>query len=139
MEDFQVPASANSVSSDLFDIKLNPKKTSLKTQGATLQFECTYNGNEIGLLDPSKIVIKVEGTDKEYANDNTKSEAKMMMRGEKIKFKTTFHIPGRIADMQFANMIISWKAAFVETKAQKLEGKKVNFELDRGLTNGKNQ
>jgi len=138
MKDFQVPASANSVSSDLFDVKLNPKKTSLKTQGSVLQFECTYKGNEIGLLDPSKIVIKVEDTDKEYANDDAKSEAKMMKKGDKIKFKTSFHIPGRIADMQFSNMIISWKDAFVETKAQKLEAQKVNFELDRGLTNGKN-
>ena len=62
----------------------------------------------------------------------------MMKKGDKIKFKVTFHIPGRIADMQFANMTMSWKDAFIETKAQKLEGQKVNFELDPGLTNGKN-
>ncbi|MGB0888071.1 MAG: hypothetical protein ACPGSL_08115 [Vicingaceae bacterium] len=138
MDDFQVPASANSVSSDVFDVKLNPKKTSLKTQGSVLQFECTYNGNEIGILDPSKIVIKVEGTEKEYANDNAKSEARLMKNGDRIKFKTSFHIPGRIADMQFANMLISWKDAFIETKAIKLSGANVIFELDRGLTNGKN-
>jgi len=138
MEDFQVPASTNTVSSDLFDVKLNPKKTSLKTQGSVLQFECTYKGDEIGLLDASKIVIKVEGTEKEYANNDAKSDVKMMKRGDKIKFKTKFFIPGRIADMQFANMIISWKDAFVETKAKKLSGQKVNFEIDRGMTNGKN-
>ena len=61
-----------------------------------------------------------------------------MRKGDKIKFKTKFFIPGRIADMQFANMIISWKDAFVETKAKKLEGQKVDFILDPGLTNGKN-
>jgi hypothetical protein len=138
MEDFQVPASKNSISSDLFDVKLNPKKTSLKTQGSVLQFECTYKGNEIGLLDPSKIVIKVDGTDKEYANDNTKSEIIMMKKGDKVKFKASFHIPGRIADMQFANMTISWKDTFVETKVKKLDGAKVNFEIDPGMTNGKN-
>ena len=138
MEDFQVPANTNSVSSDLFDVKLNPKKTSLKTQGSVLQFECTYKGNEVGLLDPSRIVIKVEGTEKEYANNDSKSEIRMMKKGDKIKFKTKFFIPGRIADMQFANMIISWKDAFVETKTKKLEGKKVNFEIDPGMTNGKN-
>jgi len=139
MEDFQVPASKNSVSSGSFDVKLNPKKTYLKTQESVLLFEATYKGNEIGLVDPSKIVIKVNGTEKEYANDNAKSEIVMLKKGEKIKFKASFHIPGRIADMQFANMTLLWKDTFVETKAKKLKGQKVDFVLDPGLTNGKNK
>ena len=138
MEDFQVPASKNSISTDVF--KVNLKKSSLKTQEASLTFECIYMGNKIALVNPSKLVIKVDDTDKEYANDNKKSEPKLILKkGDKVKVKAVFHIPGRVADMQFANMTILWKDTFVETEAKKLEGKTVNFEIDRGMTAGKNE
>ena len=137
MEDFQVPASKNSISTDVF--KVNLKKSSLKTQEASLVFECIYTGNKIALVNPSKLVIKVDDTDKEYANDNKKSAPKLILKkGDKVKVKAVFHIPGRIADMQFANMTILWKDTFVETEAKKLDGKTVNFEIDRGMTAGKN-
>jgi len=137
MEDFQVPASKNAINHEVFSLKLI--KSSLKTQEATLQFECTYKGDKIGLVDPTKLVIKVDGTDKEYANDDKKGEPEMVRKGDEVKFKAIFHIPGRIADMQFANMTILWKDSFVETEEKKLEGKQVSFELDPGLTNGKNK
>ncbi len=137
MEDFQVPASKNSISSDAFKLVL--KKSSLRTQEAALVFECTYQGNKIAIVDPSQLVIKVDGTDKEYANDVKSSDPKLIFKkGEKIKVKAVFHIPGRIADMQFANMTISWKDTFVETEAKKLAGQQVSFEIDPGMTNGKN-
>lgn len=136
MENFQVPASKNSLSTDLFKVEL--KKSSLRTQEASLTFECTYLGKKIAIINPSKLVIKVDGTDKEYANDNKKGDSQLLKKGDKVKVKAVFHIPGRIADMQFANMTILWKDTFVETEAKKLEGQQVNFELDPGLTNGKN-
>ena len=137
MEDFQVPASKNAISTDLFKVSL--KKSSLRTQEAYLVFDCTYQGNKIAMIDPSRLVIKVDGTEKEYANDNRKSEPKLLRKGDKVKVKAIFHIPGRVADMQFANMTILWKNTFVETEARKLEKQEVNFELDRGLTIGKNK
>ena len=137
MENFQVPASKNSISTDAF--KVNLKKSSLKTQEAALTFECIYTGNKVALVNPSKLVIKVDDTDKEYANDNKKSAPKLILKkGDKVKVKAVFHIPGRVADMQFANMTILWKDTFVETEIKKLDGKLVNFEIDRGKTIGKN-
>jgi hypothetical protein len=137
MEDFQVPASKNSIETAVFKVSL--KKSSLRTQEASLVFECIYQGNKIAMIDPSKLVIKVDGADKEYANDNKKSESKLLRKGDKFKVKAVFHISGRVADMQFANMTILWKDTFVETEARKLDKHEVNFELDRGLTIGKNQ
>jgi len=137
MEDFQVPASKNSIETDAFKLVL--KKSSLRTQEAALVFECTYQGNKIAMINPSQLVIKVDGTDKEYANDFKNSDPKLIFKkGEKVKVKAVFHIPGRVADMQFANMTILWKDTFVETEAKKLSGKEVNFEIDPGMTNGKN-
>jgi hypothetical protein len=136
MEDFQVPASKNMIETDLFKVAL--KKSSLRTQEAVLIFECTYLGNKIGLINPSKLVIKVDGAEKEWANDNRKEGSQMLKKGDKVKLKAIFHIPGRIADMQFANMTILWKDTFVETEAKKLAGHSVNFEIDPGMTNGKN-
>ena len=136
MEDFPIPASKNAVNTDLF--KVNLTKSSLKTQEAVLQFECTYLGNKIGLINPSKLVIKVDDSGREYANDNKDDQIEMVRKGEEVKFKAVFHIPGKVADMQFANMTIIWKDTFVETETKKLEGQQVSFELDSGMTNGKN-
>ncbi len=118
IEDFMVPPSKNSIDTDLFSISL--KKYSLKTAESSLQFECIYNGDKIAFIDPSKITIKVDGTDKEYANDNKKGGGEMLMPGDKVNIKAVFHIPGKIADMQFANMTISWKDTFIETEAKKI-------------------
>lgn len=136
MKDFQVPASKNALSTDLFTVRL--KKSSLKTQEAVLIFECTYLGDKIAIIDPSKLAIKVDDMEKEYANDNKKSDPRLLRKGSTIKLKAIFHIPGRIADMQFANMKILWKDTFVETEEQKLGTHSVQFLIDRGLTNGKN-
>jgi hypothetical protein len=137
MEDFQVPASKNSIEKDVFKLVL--KKSSLKTKEAALIFECTYLGNKVAIVNPSQLVIKVDGTDKEYANDVKNSTPKLLFKkGDKVKVKAVFHIPGRIADMQFANMTILWKDTFVETEAKKLSSQEVKFEIDPGMTNGKN-
>ncbi len=40
--------------------------------------------------------------------------------------------------MQFANMTIIWNDTFVESEAKKLSPQEIIFEIDRGMTNGKN-
>ena len=40
--------------------------------------------------------------------------------------------------MHFANMNILWNESFPETNAQKLKGHEITFNIDRGMTNGKN-
>ena len=74
----------------------------------------------------------------EYANDIKNPNPKLLFKGDKLKIKAVFHIPGRIADMQFANMTILWNDSFRETNAQKLKGHEITFNIDRGMTNGKN-
>ena len=136
MANFQVPASKNSIQTNAF--KLNLKKSSLRTQEAALIFECIYQGDNIGIVNPSKLSVKVDGTDLEYANDIKNPNPKLLFKGDKLKIKAVFHIPGRIADMQFANMTILWNDSFRETNAQKLKGHEITFNIDRGMTNGKN-
>ena len=62
----------------------------------------------------------------------------LIMTRDKVKLKAVFHIPGRIADMQFANMTLLWNESFRETNPQKLKGHEITFNIDRGITNGKN-
>ncbi len=61
------------------------------------------------------------------------------MPGDDIKFTAQFHVPGKIADMQFATMHIVWRETFMESNMVPMNTMKADFTLDPGLTQGKNQ
>ncbi len=136
LDDFQIPASKNIVKTDAFTIHLLKQKKS--TKETYLLFECTYNGDKVGIIDAKNISVKVEGKDEVYANDDKKAKTRFLQKGEKTKIKAIFHIPGRVADMQFANMIMQWNDTFIESTPEKINKTKVKFVIDRGLTHAKN-
>ncbi len=55
MKEFNVPVTSNSVSAGGFELKVNIKKVSVKTKATSLEFECSYKGQGIAVVDPSKI------------------------------------------------------------------------------------
>lgn len=145
VEEFRLPASKNNIEAGNFKISLI--KTSQRTQETYGKFEIEYIGDEIGIIDPSKLSVRVDGKDDlVYANDVKKSKASFMSKGgpvflrkgEKTTIKAVFHIPGRIADMQFSLLYIMWGDTFIESKPEKISSKQVEFVLDIGLTHGKN-
>ncbi len=137
-KDFKLPASTNSFETGNFKVKL--LKLKQETQETYAKFECTYIGKEIGIVDPSKLSVKVDGKDGiEYANDNKKAKPELLRKGEKTKFSVYFHIPGKISDMQFSVLKINWNDTFQESVAKKVTPKTIDFILDEGLTNGKNK
>lgn len=143
-EDFRLPASKNNIEAGNFKISLI--KSSQRTQETYGKFEVEYIGDEIGIIDPSKLSVRVDETELIYANDVKKSKSSFLgkggpiflKKGEKATFKAVFHIPGRIADMQFSLLYIIWGDTFIESKPQKIAHKEVEFVLDIGLTHGKN-
>ena len=54
------------------------------------------------------------------------------------KIKAVFKVPAKITDMQFANMEIDWKNTFTESKLVPIALPAQNFEIDPGMTEGKN-
>ena len=137
-DDFKLPASKNSFESGNFKVKL--LKLKQETQETYAKFECTYIGDEIGIIDPSKLSVKVDGKDEiEYANDNKKAKPELLRKGEKTKISVYFHIPGKISDMQFSVLKINWNDTFQESVAKEIEPKTFEFIVDEGLTNGKNK
>jgi len=137
-ENFKLPASKNSFIAGNFRIKL--LKLKQETQETYAKFECTYIGDEIGIVDPTKLSVKIDGKEEfEYANDNKKAKPELLRKGEKVKFSVYFHIPAKISDMQFAVLKINWNDTFQESVAKEVKSKTINFIVDEGLTNGKNK
>ncbi len=135
VDKFQVPANKNNFT--VGDFKINLLKSKQETQETWLRFSCIYEGSKIGIVDPSNIIITTEKG--EWANDFKKSKIILLQNGETKKFSAIFHIPGKILDMQFATMHIDWKETFKESELEEMNGHKLNFEFDQGITSGKNK
>jgi hypothetical protein len=135
-EPFQLPPSVNDFKAGSFSCNLDKIKKETKETSVTFKFQ--YQGTQMGILQPGKITLKLENG-QEYANDNRKERNQLLHSGENGKFNATFHVPGKVTDMQFANMQLIWKSTFSESEMIKLEPLTIDLELDPGLTEGKNK
>jgi len=136
-EPFTLPATTNEIDNGLFKIKLLDSKQ--ETQETWARFEITYIGNQVGLVSSNLISVKVDGKDLQYANDYKRNEVEILQKGETCKINVSFHIPGKIADMQFSKLLIDWGAAFKESIAKKQNPVSVDFVIDSELTKAKNK
>lgn len=134
--DFKLPASANSFDAGKFNCTLKDLKKVTQITEAT--FSCRYNGDKLGIVDPSKVVVKLENG-QEFATTDSDAKLLILEKGETDEFTVSFKIPAKIADMQFANMLIVWKNAFIESVTKEISISPVSFEVDPGLTQGKNK
>jgi len=132
---FKLPASTNEVSSGNFKIELI--KINKETKETVAKFKITYTGKGYGLVNPNKIGVKIDNG-QEFANAK-KQDAFLLAPGESDNFVTEFTIPGKIADMQFANMEILWRNAVSESDLQKLEGLNIDIKIDEVKTTAKNK
>lgn len=133
---FVLPAATNSFVDGNFKVKL--KKYDASTKEATAVFECTYIGDEIALVDASSLSVttnKNKSTEEiTYANDDKKADVEILKKNQSLDIKAVFHIPGKIADMQFATMKINWNNTFVETKAESIPAETISFSMDAAAT-----
>ena len=134
--DFKLPVSANNFEAGKF--KCTMKDLEKETQKTEVSFTCTYNGGKLGIVDPSRVVVKLENG-QEFANTESDAKPLILEKGENDEFSVTFKIQAKIADMQFANMLIVWKNAFIESITKNISVSPVDFTVDPGLTQGKNK
>lgn len=135
--DFQLPASVNNLENG--DFSINLKNLKQETKETWARFEIKYEGDGYAIVDPSRISVKIE-SGQQFANDNRKSKAILLEKGDKKVVSAIFHIPAKVVDMQFATMFVQWGEAIMETSAEPFEiDENVTFELDEALTNEKNR
>jgi hypothetical protein len=136
---FALPAKVNEFrAGNAYSCNLTKLVKETKVTEATFQCKYTGTGNQLGLLQPSKAAVKLENG-QEYATSISKSKVYLMTPGEEEKIKVEFNIPGKIADMQFANMEIMWKESFRESMGAPVPEKTAKVLFDPGLTQGKNK
>jgi hypothetical protein len=133
---FNLPASANTFTTGPFQCTLTGTKK--ETKETWTRFECTYTGDEAGIIDPNKTVVRIENG-QEFANGKSHLKQNVLLKGETDKFTLFFYVPASVVDMQFANMQIVWKNTFLDSKISPLTSHKVTFVIDPGKTQGKNK
>ncbi|MDB5273402.1 MAG: hypothetical protein JWO58_1769, partial [Chitinophagaceae bacterium] len=127
---FKLPASVNDITASNFKIEL--VKISKETKETVAKFKVTYTGKGYGLVNPNKLGVKIENG-QEFANAKSQ-DALLLAPGESDTFTALFTIPGKVADMQFANMEILWRNTFSESDLQKVDGLTVDMKIDEGKT-----
>jgi hypothetical protein len=142
MESFKLPAQKNELEAGNFKCKINGQIIK-ETKVTEVPFICSYSGNDVAIIDQSQLVIKLE-TGQEYATTSRGPKIQLagndniLFPGEDKKIKAVFKVPAKITDMQFANMEIDWKNTFTESKLVPIALPAQNFEIDPGMTEGKN-
>ena len=132
---FILPPSVNQFVSGDFTVDMIA--ISKKTQETAVKFKVTYTGEGMGIIDPKKLSTKIE-SGQLFANEK-RDKTIVLAKGESDTFIALFHIEGKIADMQFANMEIVWNDTFKNAELKKLDGAALSFLLDPGMTAGKNK
>jgi hypothetical protein len=137
MPEFQLPASVNVIKSGNFEVNL--KNLKQETDETWARLEIKYKGDGYGIVDPSRISLKVE-SGQQFANDDRKSKTILLEKGESKTVNAIFHIPVKVVDMQFATLMVQWGESMIETKAVPFElDETVTFRLDEALTTEKNK
>ena len=121
------------------NFSVNLKQIKQETKETWARFEVKYDGDDYGIVDPSRISVRIEGG-QQFANDNRKSKTILLEKGDKKTIGAIFHIPAKVVDMQFATLMVQWGEAMMETKAEPFEiDESVIFEIDDALTTEKNK
>jgi hypothetical protein len=134
-EAFHLPPQKNTINNGSF--KINMIKLKKETGETAVKFKCTYTGDKIGIIKPSNCVLKTE-EGKEWAPANSKEKIKLLQKNEKASFTLIFNIPGKITDMQFAEMDIVWKNTFSEAELSELNFDIQKISIDKNKTDEKN-
>ena len=133
--DFHMPATKNSFEAGNFEVNMIASEQ--KTKITQIRFECTYTGDKIGVVIPSNAVLKPEGG-REWANVKSRKKIKILQPGESTKFTIAYKIPGKVVDMQFAQMDVLWKKTFAEAELKPINFKEIELVIDKQKTKKKN-
>lgn len=120
---FDLPPSKNDFTSGNFYCIL--KKSDSETAKSYAKFECAYNGDVIGIINPNKsIAIMPNGSD----NANSKNTKPMLLEKSKLDdFTVVFMEVKGAGDMHKKPIAINWNETFREAKPVKLSPSTAEF------------
>ncbi len=121
---FELPPTKNDFATGNFTCNL--KKSDSKTDKTVARFECVYNGDGVGVINPLKAVaVMPNGTD----NANSKKNKAMVLeKGVTEDFTFVFTEIKGAGDMQKKAIQIKWGDTFRESKLQLLKGQVITVE-----------
>lgn len=131
--EFKLPPSQNDFKAGNFNCTM--KNLTKETDKTKAEFECTYVGSKIGVINPAKTAVKMpDGT--EIANEKKSSEPILLTKGksEKISFKWNRMEGGKSTDMQKVTMMILFRNTFTETDPVKCKEETLDFVIDEDLS-----
>ena len=124
---FKIPSSKNDFIAEPFEcFVLKVKQQSSET---VVNFNCVYRGNEIGIINTSKITLE-DKLNQKFKNDNGEDKHVLLESYEGSKFSAEFHVPTNLLNMGISTLNIVWADTFSEAKATPLQLGKVNFIVD---------
>lgn len=123
---FELPPSKNEFTTGNFSCTL--KKNDSKTDKTVSRFECVYNGDGVGVINPMKTVaIMPNGTD----NPNSKKNRPMVIeKGLTEDFVLVFPEVKDAGDMQKKAIQVKWGETFRESKLMPLKGVRIDLEKE---------
>lgn len=126
--DFHLPASVRSFNVGAFNAVLD--RDVRTTDLVDISFKATYSGAMIGIVDPSKIGLKLPNG-KIYANMRGNQKMMFMEPGmEKTLAMDWKKIPVREADTQFAELEILFRDAFKEAEVIPIKAPMLKLETE---------
>ncbi|HET6225864.1 MAG TPA: hypothetical protein VFF27_06265 [Bacteroidia bacterium] len=127
--DFKLPASQNDFTAGPFSVTL--EKAKKETARTDAKFNVKYTGDKVAIFQPNKVAMKMPDG-KEYANYHSDGKPKLLLKAEPEGFSLAWKdIPKTSGDMQFAEMIILWRDAFIEVTPVKMAATTITIEFDK--------
>lgn len=121
---FELPPTKNEFSTGSFSCKL--LKNDSKTDKTVARFECAYNGDGVGVINPLKTVaVMPNGSDNANAKKN---KAMVLEKGVNEDFILVFQEVKGAGDMQKKPIQVKWGETFRESKLMLLKGIVINLE-----------
>ena len=127
IEAFHLPPNKNQIEAGSF--KINMLKLKKITKETIVKFTCIYSGDKIAVISPSYCVLRTKDG-KEWATSKSNIKPTILQKNESTTFTLVFNIPGKIVDMQFAEIDIVWKKTFNESELTELNFDIQNTKID---------
>ncbi len=123
---FDLPASKNDFTVGNFSCLLKDYKAN--TDRAYAKFECTYSGDNIGIINPYKAAcIMPNGVENATSK---RSKGVLLERGNSETFSLTFDEMVGAGDLQKKPIKVKWNDTFKEGKLTRLADSKIVLEQD---------
>lgn len=101
-----------------------------------VKLKCSYNGDKIGFISPSKASIKTLNGD-EHANVKSKEKPIILFKGESdtVTLKWERKEGEKVMNVRKGGTMIKWGSTFNEAQLQKTKGEVLELTLDEKKSN----